>query len=66
MFFLFIFLNLLYFVGLLNILNQEVLNDTENKVIDLEASDWILYNDGDTMMEIKYPEDDIRIKIKER
>lgn len=47
-------------------INQEVLNDTENKIIDLEASDWILYNDGDTMMEIKNPEDDIRIRIKER
>lgn len=34
--------------------------------IDLEASDWVLYNDGDTMMEIKYPNDDIRIRVKER
>ena len=48
-------------------INQEVLKDNDNNiVIDLEASDWILYNDGDTMMEIKKPEDDIRIRIKER
>ena len=47
-------------------INQEVSKDKDNIVIDLEASDWILYNDGDTMMEIKKPEDDIRIRIKER
>jgi hypothetical protein len=35
-------------------------------VIDLEATDGILYNDGDTMMEIKYPESDIRVRVKER
>lgn len=34
--------------------------------IDLEATDGILYNEGDTMMEIKKPETDIRIRIKER
>jgi hypothetical protein len=35
-------------------------------VIDLEATDGILYNDGDTMMEIKYPESDIRVRVTER
>ena len=35
-------------------------------VVDLEATDGILYNDGDTMMEIKYPEDDIKVRLKER
>ena len=34
--------------------------------VDLEATDGILYNEGDTMMEIKNPEKDIRIRIKER
>ena len=34
--------------------------------VDLEATDGILYNEGDTMMEIKKPETDIRIRIKER
>ena len=29
--------------------------------IDLEASDGIIYSDGDTMLEIKYPEKDIRV-----
>lgn len=45
--------------------NQPVING-EEIIIDLEASDWILYNDGDTMMEIKKPEEDIRIRLKER
>lgn len=34
--------------------------------IDLDATDGILYNDGDTMMEIKYPENDIRVRVKEK
>ena len=34
--------------------------------IDLEASDYILYADGDTMLEIKYPEKDIRVSLKVR
>lgn len=37
-----------------------------DEIVDLEATDGILYNEGDTMMEIKYPESDIRIKFKER
>lgn len=47
---------------------QETLDgsDMDRSEIDLDATDGILYNEGDTMMEIKYPEDDIRIKIKER
>ena len=35
-------------------------------VIDLEATDGVLYNEGDTMMEILYPEKDIRVRVKER
>ena len=35
-------------------------------VIDLEATDGVLYNEGDTMMEILYPEEDIRVRVKER
>ena len=43
------------------------LGDGENAdLIDLEATDGILYNDGDSMMEIKYPERDIRVRIKEK
>lgn len=34
--------------------------------IDLNATDGVLYNEGDTMMEIKYPEVDIMVRIKER
>lgn len=33
--------------------------------LDLEASDGIIYSDGDTMLEIKYPEKDIRVFPKE-
>ena len=40
--------------------------DINRRIVDLEASDWILFNDGDSMMEIKYPENDIKIRIKER
>lgn len=34
--------------------------------LDLKASDGIIYSDGDTMLEIKYPETDIRIRAKVR
>ena len=40
--------------------------DEDTDLIDLDATDGILYNDGDTLMEIKYPENDIRVRIKER
>jgi hypothetical protein len=33
--------------------------------LDLDASDGIIYSDGDTMLEIKYPERDIRVYPKE-
>lgn len=32
--------------------------------IDLEASDGIIYSDGDTMLEVKWPEKDIRVYPK--
>jgi hypothetical protein len=32
--------------------------------IDLDASDHILYTENDTMLEIKYPEQNIRVRIK--
>lgn len=35
-------------------------------LIDLDATDGILYNDGDSMIELKYPSQDIRVRIKER
>ena len=35
-------------------------------LVDLEVTDGILYNDGDTMMEIKNPNQDIRVRVKER
>jgi hypothetical protein len=34
--------------------------------IDLDASDHILYTENDTMMEIKYPEQNIRVRIKQK
>lgn len=40
---------------------------TENiQKIDLSATDGILYNDGDCMMEIKNPSINIRIRVKEK
>lgn len=38
--------------------------DDSIDVVDLIASDWILYNDGDTMMEIKNPATEITISVK--
>lgn len=48
--------------------SQETIDIGEdNRVeIDLEATDGILYNEGDSMMEIKFLEEDIKIRIKER
>ena len=48
-------------------ISQEVItNDDSSDIVDLEASDWVLFNDGDTMLEIKNPNEDIRVRIKER
>lgn len=66
--------------GVVNLISLEVINKVggdysnirvsqptnEEGIIDLESTDWILYNDGDTMMEIKKPEEDIKVRIKER
>jgi len=42
------------------------LGDGESDLIDIEATDGILYSDGDSMFEVKYPEKDIRVRIKEK
>lgn len=42
------------------------LGDGTSDLIDIEATDGILYSDGDSMFEVKYPEKDIRIRIKEK
>lgn len=39
---------------------------TSRSEIDLDASDHILYTENDTMMEIKYPEQNIRVRIKQK
>lgn len=66
--------------GVINLISLQIINKTGEGysptkvsqptngegVIDLESTDWILYNDGDTMMEIKKPEEDIKVRIKER
>lgn len=66
--------------GVINLISLQIVNKTgegysptkvsqptnEEGVIDLESTDWILYNDGDTMMEIKKPEENIKVRIKER
>jgi hypothetical protein len=45
--------------------NISLVSENEEK-IDLEATDGILYNDGDCMMEIKNPSINIRIRVKEK
>ena len=53
-------------------ISQEIIEGEDEEkngnsdVIDLEATDGILYADGDTMFEIKKPDTDIRIRVKER
>jgi hypothetical protein len=34
--------------------------------IDLDASDHIIFTENDTMLEIKYPEQNIRVRIKQK
>ena len=41
--------------------NQPALNRTQ---IDLDVSGHLLYSENDTMIEIKYPETDIRVRVK--
>lgn len=42
-------------------------NTSQEKVlVDLVTSDGLLYCDGDTMFEVKYPENDIILRVKER
>ena len=38
----------------------------EYYTLDLDASEGVIYSDGDTMLEIKYPNDDIKIRCKTR
>ena len=41
-------------------------DDDSELIVNLDATDGVLYNDGDTMIEVRYPEKDILIRIKER
>ena len=52
----------LYTSGDCNRIQEEIVPGRNR--IDLEASDGIIYSDGDTMLEIKYPEKDIRVYPK--
>ena len=56
-----------------NTVTQETMeNETESsgteqgKLIDLDASEGIIYSDNDSMLEIKYPEKDIICRVKVR
>jgi hypothetical protein len=42
------------------------IEDAQSFEIDLEATDHVLYNDIDSMFEIKNPAKDIQIKVKMR
>lgn len=49
--------------------SQAIVSDTDtgkSAQIDLEMSDYILISDSDVLYEIKYPETDIRCKVKVR
>lgn len=41
-------------------------NEANRTQIDLVASDYVLISDADCMFEIKYPEKDIRVRVKQR
>lgn len=53
----------LYYGGDCNRVQEEEVPGRDR--LDLEASDGIIYSDGDTMLEVKYPEKDIRVFPKE-
>ena len=40
--------------------------DVDRSEIDLDASDYILNSNADEMFEIKYPDNDIRVRVKVR
>lgn len=46
--------------------NLAHVSPTGGREIDLEIADNMLITEGDSMFEIKYPEQDIRLRIKER
>jgi hypothetical protein len=48
------------------ILQETIPYSNDMSIVDLEATDGILFNESDSMMEIKFPENDIKIRIKER
>ena len=52
----------LYASGDCNRAQEEIVKGRDR--IDLEASDGIIYSDGDCMLEVKYPEKDIRVYPK--
>ena len=41
-------------------------DDSRQAEIDLDASDYILNSESDEMFEIKYPDKDIRVRVKSR
>lgn len=43
-----------------------ILSNNKQKEIDLDASDYVLLSESDCIFEIKYPEKDIRIRVKTR
>lgn len=52
----------LYYGGDCNRPQEEIVPGRDR--LDLDATDGIIYSDGDTMLEIKYPEKDIRVNPK--
>lgn len=46
--------------------SNDINNTDQVNEIDLTATDGVLYNDGDCMMEIKNPSIDIKVRVKEK
>ena len=46
--------------------SEDLMKEDKRDEIDLEVSDYILTSDSDEMFEIKYPEKDIKLRVKVR
>ena len=46
--------------------DEENSSSESGQMVDLSVTDGVLYNEGDTMMEIKDVVHDIRVRLKER
>lgn len=50
----------------INVTGNGHFEDNNRDLIDLDSSDYVLITDADSIFEIKYPESDIKVKVKTR